>query len=165
MSQNSTSQILGKARDRVKFLLHQKNGNENKQGLDISLIKIEQDKKNIQFSGAYNNAYIIENNKLTTLKADRMPVAYYRKEKDFSTHNYKYNSQPKIYLATDGFQDQTGGLKERKYFKRNFSDFLFKISNLPFPEQNKRIEQELSLWKGKLKQIDDILIIGTELKN
>ncbi len=159
----ATGEILDQLREKLKFVLRQTNIKDNKDGLDISLVKINRSENLIEFSGAYNNAYLIDNNELKIMEADSMPVAIYRKEKPFNTQTISFNSTAKLYLSTDGYQDQTGGERGRKYFTKNFRELLLKTSGLSLYEQKLKLEHEFITWKGNYKQIDDVLIVGIQI--
>jgi serine phosphatase RsbU (regulator of sigma subunit) len=159
----STGEILDNLRLRLKDALRQRSINDNKDGLDISLVKINREKKELQFSAAYNNAYLIDNTELKILEADRMPISIHLRESSFSTINIQWSGSIKLYLATDGFQDQIGEDSGRKYFTKRFRKLLMNISHLSFSEQQKYLEKELLQWKGNKKQIDDILIVGVKI--
>ncbi len=159
----STGQILDNLRLRLKDALRQRSINDNKDGLDISLVKINKKEKKLQFSAAYNNAYLFENSTLKILEADRMPISIHLREKKFKTIDIQWDESIKLYLATDGFQDQIGEESGRKYFTKRFRKLLVSISNLSFPEQKQYLEKEFKQWKGNKKQIDDILIVGVEV--
>lgn len=159
----TTGQILDNLRLRLKNALRQRSIKDNKDGLDISLVKINKKEKRLQFSAAYNNTYIFENSSMRILEADRMPISIHLLEKKFNTTDVQWSESIKLYLATDGFQDQIGEKTGRKYFTKRFRKLLMNISNLSFPEQKQFLEKEFILWKGNKKQIDDILIVGVEI--
>ncbi|MCF6240149.1 MAG: hypothetical protein L3J74_02240 [Bacteroidales bacterium] len=117
----------------------------------------------MQFSAAYNNAYLFEGTDLKILEADRMPISIHLREKKFKTIDIHWSDTIKLYLATDGFQDQIGENSGRKYFTKRFRKLLMNISSLSFSEQKKYLEKEFQMWKGNKKQIDDILIVGIEI--
>ncbi len=176
---NSASDILQGLREKVKYSLHQTGKiNEIKDGMDLSLLIIDNKKKEIQYAGANNNLYVITENinkkignnpkdvitsddkKLVQISGDRQPIAIYTKEQPFTNHTFNYSPKDKIYLFSDGYADQFGGKHNRKYMIRNLKQTIFKISDYTFKEQQDILEKIHENWKGDNKQTDDILMLG-----
>ena len=156
--------IINELRTKVKESLGQKTISDNKDGLDISFVKIDKKNHVLEFVGAHNDSYMLGNSGLEVIESQRMSVSVSRNEKSFQAIKKAYLPGSKLYFSTDGFQDQLGGSKGRKYFRKNYRDFLFSISSRTFNEQHDSIINELKEWQGeKYKQIDDILIVGLEL--
>ncbi len=157
----SSSQVLNLMRDEVKRALHQtgKKG-EQKDGMDIALCAYNTKTKELQYSGAHNSLVLIRNNELIEYKADRMPIGIHRKEKSFTDNSVKIELGDKIYLYSDGFQDQMGGEENKKYKAKRFKQLLLDTSTYNMLEQKNLIEQEFEKWKADYKQIDDIVILG-----
>lgn len=68
-----------------------------------------------------------------------------------------------LYMFSDGFADQFGGEKGKKYYTANFQKFLLTVSQLPLAEQKQALIDEFNNWKGDTDQIDDICIIGVRV--
>jgi serine phosphatase RsbU (regulator of sigma subunit) len=102
---------------------------------------------------------------LNEIKGDSHPIGAYIGEelKPFKTHKVKLKKGDKIYLFSDGFSDQFGGDKGKKYNIKRFKLFLLSISHLPMDKQKEMLEQEFSSWKGDLEQIDDVCVIGVSV--
>ncbi|MGE0568512.1 MAG: PP2C family protein-serine/threonine phosphatase, partial [Bacteroidia bacterium] len=83
--------------------------------------------------------------------------------KPFNTHSLKLSKGSLLYLFTDGFADQFGGPKGKKFKYRQFSDLLFSNKNLPMKEQCKLLEKAFLDWKGSMEQVDDVCVIGLKL--
>jgi CheY-like chemotaxis protein len=160
------NEILNQLRNYIIESLHQSQyDNESKDGIDMSLCIIDSKNKKLQFSGAHNPLYIIKNNELQILKGDRMPVSIHpNKDKSFTNHEIDIEENDIIYLFSDGFVDQIGGLKNRKYMSRNFQEFLLKIHKEPMDVQQKLLDKEFESWRGNNIQLDDILVIGIKLE-
>jgi len=158
----SAGNILDNLRDRIIEALHQSWANdESKDGMDISLTVINTETKELQFAGAYNPIYHIRNNELTEIKGDKMPIGIHIKEpRPFKNSTIKLIENDTIYLFSDGFSDQFGGKKGGKFMAGNFKRLLLSIQNNKMKDQKDTINQSFENWKGDLKQLDDILIIG-----
>lgn len=160
---SSAAGILNQLRDYLKNAINRKDdGTKTGDGIDIALCIIDPLKKEIQYAGAYNPLIIINNkNKLSIIKADKMPIGKHHKEKNsFSNHHLPYTSDDRFYLFTDGYLDQFGGVQGRKLLMNNFKNLLLKICNLPMQEQKNKLIQYYNNWKEDYEQVDDILIVG-----
>jgi len=157
--------ILNELRDNVKQSLHQtgKEG-ETKDGMDIALCIIDPENLTLQYSGAYNPLYLIRNDELITVKADRMPIGIHIIEKDsFTNHEIQIQKDDIIYIFTDGYMDQFGGPNASKFRKGPFKEMLVSIKDKGMEEQKKTLESEFEKWKGERDQIDDVLIMGIKI--
>ncbi|PCH99078.1 MAG: hypothetical protein COB85_00790 [Bacteroidetes bacterium] len=131
-----------------------------KDGMDIALCKITLSSKKIQFAGAHNPCYIVRKGELLEYKGDRQPIGAYEYRKPFNNHEINLQANDMIYLASDGFLDQFGGAKNKRYQSKKFKAFLVSISDLKPAEQQKKLEEELAAWQGDEQQIDDVLVMG-----
>jgi serine phosphatase RsbU (regulator of sigma subunit) len=154
--------ILDELRKEIKNALHQKGtSNEAKDGMDISLCVIDKTNNMIQYSGAYNNLYLIRNGKLIEYYADRMPIGIFdMPDKSYSVHNIISEPGDMIYLFSDGYADQFGGPKNKKFMYSSLKELFIKIHKLPLRKQKQNLENRFNEWKGDSGQIDDVLIIG-----
>ncbi len=132
-------------------------------GMDIALCRINTQTKQVEFAGAYNSLYLIRQNKLIEYVADHLSIGNIENSKPYTNHSFGYETNDQLYLFSDGFPDQFGGEKGKKYKYSHFQEFLVKNNNLPVDEQRAALEKEFGTWKGKLEQIDDVLIMGVRL--
>ncbi len=190
---DKASDILEELRENVKFALQQANKEEQqKDGMDIALCIINEEKMTLNYAGANNPLYIIRkeevrkeevkfeevrkegvrkeenfspltHNSLIVLKPDRQPIGTYIKERAFKNHEIKIENNDLIYIFSDGYQDQFGGEKGGKFMSKNFKSLLLEISQKPIPEQNKILEQTFEKWRGNIEQIDDVLVMGVKI--
>jgi serine phosphatase RsbU (regulator of sigma subunit) len=159
---SSASSILNQLRERVMKTLHQTGDKkEQKDGMDISLCILDFEKHQAQYAGANNPIYLIRKGELLEIKGDRMPIGInIVEERSFTNHLINLEENDMIYLITDGYPDQFGGLDERKLKYKPFRDILLRIYSMPMHDQVLILEEELLRWMGNVNQIDDILIIG-----
>jgi serine phosphatase RsbU (regulator of sigma subunit) len=157
--------ILDELRKEVQRALHQKGEREEaRDGMDISLCVIDRSNKTIQYSGAYNNLYLIRNDELIEYHADRMPIGIYDLgDKNFSSHDIPYLSADIIYMYSDGYSDQFGGQESKKLKSAALKRLLLEIHKQPIKQQKLKLESEFFRWKGKNPQTDDVLIVGLKL--
>ena len=153
------AQLLEMTRELVKESFHSDNENV-KDGMDISLCSINLEEKVLYFSGANNPIYIIRNNELIELKGDKQPIGNYYNEHPFKQHRFDLNKGDTIYSFTDGYADQFGGPKGKKFMYKQFKHLLTNIVNEPIEQQKNILDQTFENWKGDLEQIDDVCVIG-----
>ncbi len=155
-----------------------------KDGMDISLCCFNPETKQLDFAGAYNPLYIITKNNLKVIdgeqltpsmidenglmlyeiKANRFPIGNYTEEsKDFSKHSFNLHKGDIVYLFSDGFADQFGGEKGKKFRYKQFKQLLLSVNAEPMDKQKEIIQTTFNNWKGDLEQIDDVIIIGSRL--
>jgi len=161
-------EILEKMRELVKRSFHQDSGKRFKasDGMDMAICVFNNETLELDFAGANNPLYIIRNNKLTTLKATRSPIGNHPFEKPFESHSFSLRKEDQLYMFSDGFIDQFGGKRGRKFLKKNFQRLLLHITKekLPMEEEKEILSIALKEWQGnKNKQIDDILILGLRI--
>lgn len=134
---------------------------EQKDGMDISLCLLDFQKNQLQYAGANNPIYLIRKGNFIEIKGDRMPIGInIVEERSFTNHIIELEENDMMYLITDGYPDQFGGLNERKLKYKPFKEILLHIHNMQMHEQVIVLEEELRKWMGNINQIDDILIIG-----
>lgn len=152
--------ILDKSRD-IVIEEFEKSKEEVKDGMDISLCTINN--KKLKFAGANNPLWIVRDGELIQIKGNKQPVGKYESPQDFTTHEFDLKSQDTIYLFSDGYADQFGGQKGKKFKARALRELLLKIHRNPMNEQKEILDSALEEWKGDLEQIDDICIMGVRV--
>jgi sigma-B regulation protein RsbU (phosphoserine phosphatase) len=163
-------EILDKLRELIKKTLrHSYKSSTINDGMDIALIKLNLQTRELEFSGAHHPLIWIQKDTVTgapvvnEIKGDRMPIGIYSKEKPFTTLTIQLAPDDMLYLFTDGFVDQFGGAANNKYMLKPFINFLTPLSNYNMREQKDRLNQELISWMKNNKQIDDILVVGIRI--
>ncbi len=133
-----------------------------KDGMDLSFCAIDTRNNLLQFAGAFNPVYLVRDETITELKGDRISVGLAEDpERDrFRNHIIPIEPSDVIYMFTDGYVDQFGGPREKKFMYRRFRHLLLTIHKLPMEEQKIILEETIEDWKGELDQVDDILVIG-----
>lgn len=154
--------ILNKTRELV-IETFDKSGDDVKDGMDISLCSINQKKKKLIYAGANNNLYIIRNNELSEIKADKQPIGRFSDAKPFNYHEFNLQDSDCIYLFSDGLADQFGGPKGKKFKYQQFKDLLIQHHQKPSENQKELLESVFETWRGELEQVDDICIIGVRI--
>jgi serine phosphatase RsbU (regulator of sigma subunit)/tetratricopeptide (TPR) repeat protein len=148
-----------------KILRKKQDDSQVKDGMDAALVSINFQELKMEFSGAYNPLWMIRSNELIETKADKTPigVGMHDEDKPFTNHTIELQKGDCIYLFTDGYADQFGGEKGKKFKYSNLKEMLLKNHQLPMSEQKEKLDQTIENWKGNLEQVDDILIIGIQI--
>ena len=155
----------GKILDKVRELVietFEKSENEVKDGMDISLLKIK-NKTEVEWSGANNPLWYIQGNEMKEIKADKQPIGTYAEQKYFTTHKLQLQKGESIYIFTDGYADQFGGPKGKKFKYKQLEEKLTTNNTKSLEDQKNNLEKTFFDWKGNLEQIDDVLVIGIKL--
>ena len=160
----NSAKILNKLRSKIINALEQKGGTQQKDGMDMALCKLNLKTRTLEYAGANNPLVHISEGKLSYIKGNSQPVGLsVIDNKPFTNHKIKLKKGDMIYVYSDGYQDQFGGTKGKKYMVKKFKTFLTEISNLPIEEQRVKIQEEFYDWKAKHEQVDDILVIGVKI--
>ena len=132
--------------------------------MDASLVVYDLSKKKVIISAANNPVWIMRGQSVTDIKADKMPLGKHDKQDiPFTQKEFVVEKGDVIYTLTDGFPDQFGGDKGKKYMSKNLREFLVKHSLLPMAEQKEILEMEFNLWVANLEQVDDVTVIGVRV--
>jgi serine phosphatase RsbU (regulator of sigma subunit) len=144
-----------------------KNRESVNHAMDIALISLDDTNRKLQYAGARNSLYIIRENVLTEIKADKMSTGIVSKDLtivNYTNNEYTTQAGDMIYMFSDGFPDQKGGPDGKKFFYQSFKDLLCAISTLPVEEQKQKLDATITSWIGVGEQIDDILVMGIRIK-
>lgn len=185
------SHILDDLRMKVIKSLRQSNETHaTKDGIDMALCVIDIQQMKLQYSGAFNPMILIRKTyskpvepfmkkrtkiemetinqgwkyELMQIRADKMPIGIqYRTKAHFTNHYIELQKGDAIYLFSDGYIDQFGGKRDRKFLSTNFRSLLLKIQDKTMNEQKQMLEQTLDEWQGDNEQLDDILVLGIKI--
>ncbi len=129
-------------------------------GMDGTLMVYNKQKNTVSYSSANNKPILIKNGIITELNADKMPIGKGIKTDSFISHQIQLEKNDTLYFYTDGYADQFGGPKGKKFKYKQLNDLLFNISHLATKEQKEKLETDFENWKGGLDQLDDVCVIG-----
>ena len=134
-------------------------------GMEMALVVIDKENQTLEFAGAKNPLIYIQNDKLYKIKGDIMGIGGTQTEieRNFTRHTLDITQPTTFYLFSDGYQDQFGGNKDKKFMTKRFRELLFDIYKKPMGEQKSILESTLQDWMGEEKQVDDILVMGVRL--
>ena len=183
----SPNEILNHLHKEVRKTLKQEEQSVNKDGMDISIIAFNSETE-IEYAGAQRPLWIVsnselkeENNKLenitnkplttnsqitlTEIKADKYSIggSQSETERKFTNHKLSLSKGDSVYIFSDGFADQFGGIDEKRFMSKRFKDLLLSIFPKPMIEQENELIKTILSWKGSNDQVDDILVIGIRI--
>jgi len=135
-------------------------GKSQKDGMDAALFAWDKG-ENLQISAAYNPVLIIKDKEIREVKPDRQPVGFHEdNQKAFTNNEIKLSKGDCVYIFSDGYPDQFGGPKQKKFMMKNFKKLLLSIQDKTMNEQKHILETTMAEWKGNTEQVDDIMVIG-----
>jgi len=176
-------EILNKTRELI-LEEFEKSDEEVKDGMDIALCSLEGNV--LKYAGAHNPLWIIRSKRhsapdaesstneitgqasndeyvLYEIKANKQPIGKFDNPKPYTTHSIELMKGDSIYIFSDGYADQFGGEKEKKFKTANFKKLLLSVNDKPLEQQKELINQTFENWKGELEQLDDVCIIGVRI--
>ncbi len=180
----TASEVLNHLRDSVIAALKQRgDSSEQKDGMDMGLCVIDSKTLQMQFAGGYNPCWVIPNlehtgsriiepksddeaspeNPVIQLKPDKMPIAIHKHMESYTNHLLQLYPGDRVYLMSDGFQDQFGGNSGKKFMVKNLRELVAANANLPMAEQQNILEATLDQWMGCTEQVDDITLMGIKV--
>jgi two-component system, sensor histidine kinase LadS len=156
------NELNGYMQQALKHSMHQ---TTIKDGMDIALCSLDRQKQVLHFSGAVNPAYIVRNGEIIILKGDRFPIGgeQIAGNKKFSTQEFPLEKGDTVYIFSDGYADQFGGEKGKKFMSKQFKELLAMMTKEPLQKQKQILESRLNEWRGPLEQVDDVLVIGVRI--
>lgn len=163
--EKSPANILNELTRLAARALHAKiDGMELRDGMDLSLCKIDTKSMKAEFSGAYNALYLIRQNKLVEYNPDNLSIgSEEHMNKMYTNHSFNLEKGDIVYLFSDGYADQFGGEKGKKFKYHQLQQLLVKNNNKSMDLQKYLLEQEFEQWKGGLEQVDDVLVVGIKI--
>ncbi len=173
-------EILEHLRSKVKEILAQEgSANDQKDGMEMAIVIIDRKTKECQFAGANRPLLLFRKKEqleeveripypsleyddceLYTIKGDNQPIGVHWEEQGFTNHLIKLQEHDSLYIFSDGFVDQYGGKKRKKFKTRNFKKLLLSVQTESMTNQRKLIEDAFEEWRGSYEQIDDVCVIG-----
>lgn len=156
------SDILDKTRE-IIIAEFEKSDEDVKDGMDISLCALNLKTKTVQWAGAHNPLWILRNEEILEFKADKQPIGKFEFAKPFTNHEIELQENDEIYAVTDGFQDQFGGEKGKKFKALQIKDLLVSYAGKSMADKSKQLNDVFTNWKGDLEQVDDVCIIGIKI--
>jgi two-component system, sensor histidine kinase LadS len=158
--------LLNTQRDAIIMALNPEGTDEvSKDGMDCVLCSYDFKNKKMEFACANNPLWIVRDKQLIEFKADKQPIGLHEGPKtDFTLHEVQLQAGDIVYTFTDGYADQFGGPKGKKYKFSQLKEKLVAISDKSMEEQKGILDKTFEEWKGNLEQVDDVLLIGIKIR-
>ncbi len=160
-------EILNKTRE-IVIAEFEKSEDEVKDGMDIALCSLKLPSREglgsvLKYAGANNPLWIIRDGEIIETKADKQPIGKFDELMPYTTHTFELQKGDSIYIFSDGYVDQFGGEKGKKFKAQALRDLLLSIQGESMEKQQLIINQTFENWKGNLEQIDDVCVIGVKI--
>lgn len=163
----SPEKILDNIRAGIIAALSQKDLKEDDMqhdGMDIALCLYRKNEQKVYYAGANNPLWLIKKNgELVAFTPNKQPVGYFPWPKNFTVKEFNVEPGDTIYTFSDGFADQFGGPKGKKYMYGPLKKFLLSINSSTMARQNELLKESFINWKGTMDQIDDVCVIGVRI--
>ena len=156
----SPGEILNKTRE-IVIREFEKSDEEVKDGMDIALCSLEGN--HLKYAGAHNPLWIIRKGEVIETKANKQPIGQFDNPEPYITHSFDLEKGDTIYIFSDGYVDQFGGEKGKKFKIIAFRTLLLSIQDKSMEEQKVIIDETFETWRGNLEQVDDICVIGVRV--
>jgi serine phosphatase RsbU (regulator of sigma subunit) len=154
--------ILDKLNELVEETF-EKSEDDVKDGMDLSLCSFDPDTFELLWAGANNPIWIHNAEGMKEIKGDKQPIGKFIHRKPFTSHKIHLKKGDSFYLFSDGFADQFGGPKGKKFKYKQLMNILIDSKNKKKADQKQILLDALQSWKGNIEQIDDICVIGVEV--
>ncbi len=159
-------EILDKTRE-IVIQEFEKSDEEVKDGMDIALCSLEFKVKSceLKYAGANNPLWALRKGatEIEEIKPNKQPIGKYLVSQPFTTHTIELQKGDSIYIFSDGYADQFGGEKGKKFKLKSLKELILSVQDKNLTEQKHIIEKVFEDWKGSLDQIDDVCIIGVRV--
>jgi len=131
-----------------------------KDGMDIAVCVVDFDKNILWYSGANSPLYLVRGGELIHYRADKMPAAIHYRMGPFTLHKIDLKKGDAFYIFSDGYADQFGGPKQKKFMSVKLKETLVAMEGVPMLEQAERLNDIFEEWRGDSSQVDDVTLIG-----
>ena len=156
-------EILNRLRAQIIVALKQDPESKIKDGMDMTICVLDSTRRKLFYSGAENPLVHISGGELNLIKADKMPVAIHEIMDPFTLHEVDLKEGDTFYTFSDGYADQFGGPRQKKFMSKNFRNLLLSVQDLPMLEQGLKINEVFEAYRSDTDQVDDVVVIGVKV--
>ena len=160
---NSPAAALDYVRTRLTNFFSSTPEKNIRDGMDISFCIVDDEKSKLYFSGAHSRCILVRNGQLFEHRGDRQHVGYDENPKPFTNHVIDIEEGDRIYLYSDGYTDQFGGERGKKFGKLRLHKLLMNNGNLSMNELGELLAKTMDDWQGDIDQVDDITFLGVQV--
>ncbi len=159
------NEMLNILREKIILELDQSAKSESsRDGMNTALIKVNRETLKMEYAGAYHSVVVIRNGELIELKTNKEPIGFTYKMSPFQNFEFQLEEGDMLYMYSDGYADQFGGEKGKKFKSRNLKNLLKEIHQKPLEEQKEILKSFFLKWKGEEEQVDDVTVFGMRMK-
>jgi serine phosphatase RsbU (regulator of sigma subunit) len=135
---------------------------ETSDGMDVAICSIDVSAREVQFAGAFRPLVIVREGVMEKINGNKFPIGGKQidNERNFKSHTRILNPGDTIYMFSDGYADQFGGEKGKKFMVKRMDELILGMQHLDMEEQERLMDERLEQWRGDYQQVDDILVIG-----
>ncbi len=135
---------------------------DNTDGMDVAICRYDKGSMKLSYAGAKRPLYYFSNNELIEIKGNNFSIAgiFQSKENQYTEHEIYLNKKDTVYMFSDGYTDQFGGVEDKKFLAARLKNIISEIQGLSMDEQKDRLDIAIKEWKGEKDQTDDVLVIG-----
>jgi len=140
--------------------------NTSHDGMDVSLCAFDTENLELTFAGANRPLWLIRNGSLESYKSDKYPIGglHIDHTESFTNHRIPLQKNDAVYLFSDGYADQFGGMLGKKLMTKKFKEVLLSIQDKSMEEQGEYLHQFITDWMGgEFEQVDDMMVIGIRI--
>ena len=162
---HDTGEIFDAVRKHIVHILKSHGQSQTKDGMDAVICKFNPDKNTVQYSGAQNPLWILrkDNTEIEVIKGDKQPIGAFDNAHAFTAHSIQLEKGDQLYFFSDGYQDQFGGEKGKKFKAANLKKLIISNRDKSMSAQKELLFKRFENWKGDLEQVDDVCVIGVRV--
>jgi len=159
------AEILYRLDDELLIELNKDDGRDiTNDGMDVAIAVIDTAGNTITYAGAFRPMLLLRKGEFIEFEANRFPIGFYGNSvKHFTSQTLELEPDDTFYLFTDGFCDQFGGERKKKFNRVRFKELLLSAQSMPLKEQEAFLKYALVNWRQDEPQVDDVLVIGIKV--
>jgi len=163
---SSPAEMLNQLNKGVTETLHQKDADStSRDGMDIAMCSLNMETLELEYAGAFNPLYLLREGEIVQFKADKFPIgsSVNAKHNAFTNHSIQLEKGDQLYIFSDGYADQFGGSRGKKFMYKRFRELLLSVEKQSLNKQREVLHESLYEWMQDEEQVDDILVMGVRV--
>ena len=163
---SSPAEMLNQLNKGVTETLHQKDADStSRDGMDIAMCSLNMETLELEYAGAFNPLYLLREGEIVQFKADKFPIgsSVNAKHNAFTNHSIQLEKGDQLYIFSDGYADQFGGSRGKKFMYKRFRELLLSVEKQSLNKQREVLHESLYEWMQGEEQVDDILVMGVRV--
>jgi serine phosphatase RsbU (regulator of sigma subunit) len=159
---SSPAKVLDHARRRIiEHLNNHDHDDGAKDGMDAVVVCVDQNFTRLTYAAANNSLWLVRNGEVSQMKGDKMSVGKdASRDLSFTEKTLELQKHDLLFMFTDGYTDQFGGERGKKFMIKRFREIMQTMAHLPLTELNQKLAAQFDEWKGEHEQTDDVLVFA-----